>query len=490
MLKSAANTGASLWRFQAAALQASKAFSVSSVMCAPPRAKGNTPAVKTKSKVRVTHNKKEKVKKSGMTPHDFKDAVRTLNFESFAKDLGAMNIPTLASAELQQLKDTVVAYEPEVEEQIELMGGFKKYQHHELFRKHYSMVTDNTVELHKNFVDKMAGSSKSNRFCLLGPKGMGKSTLVSQAQAMARSKYGKDVILLHIEEPELFVQGFSDYVYNPTLKLYHQPMFTKRWIKKLRVINEDAFKRMPLLRDVSFNNKKGSFAYKKDKNNLHEYLVNCHDFGILGPTDAFSFFMEHIKAYSKDFPVLFSVDNINAIFEKPFTKYFNKDLKPIHFSEFEIGKLIQDLMNGDVELKKGGVLLAETSDLGASKTLRVGLKLETLDPYAEDLDHDVASKMLNNGGITAFPLTNLNKDQARRLMEFWDDSGVLQVRDYATKPLYKRLEEVEAGEQTVRVGQFVNEMDKAEMYEKTLQKTYFISGGNPGMFLRNNVLRY
>lgn len=490
MLKSAATRSVSLWRSQAAALQASKAFSVSAVMCAPPRGKGAAPAVKTKSKVRVTHHKKEKVKKSGMTPHDFKDAVRTLNFESYAKDLSLLDIPLLSSSELQQLKDTVVAYEPEIEEQIELMGGFKKYQHHELFRQHYSMVTDNTVELQNNFVSKLSASSKNNRTCLLGSKGVGKSTLVSQAQALARSQYGKDAVLLHIEEPELFIQGFSDYVYNPTLKLYHQPMFTKRWIKKLRVVNEDAFKRMPLLRDVSFSNKKGSFAYKKGENNLHEYLVNCHDFGVLGPTDAFSFFMEHIKAYSKDFPVLFSVDNINALFETPFTKYFNKDLKPIHFSEFEIGKLIQDLMNGDLELSKGGVLLAETSDLGASKTLRVGLKLETLDPYAEDLDHEVAAKMLNNGGISAFSLANLSKDQARRLMEFWDDSGVLQVRDYATKPLYKRLEDIEAGEKTFRVGQFVNEMDKAEMYEKTLQKTYFISGGNPGMFLRNNVLRY
>ncbi|WPK25867.1 hypothetical protein PUMCH_003201 [Australozyma saopauloensis] len=490
MLRSAFSKTLAASRFQAASLQGTnRCFSVSAVQLAKPLGK-LVPAAKVKAKVKVNHNKKEKSKKSGMTPYDFKDAVRTLKFETYAKDLSDLNLSELSAANLAELKDKIVTFESRVDGQIELMGGYKKYQHHELFKQHCSMVTDNTVQIHESFVKKLDGSSKDNRACLLGPKGVGKSTLLSQAQALARSQYGSDLVLLHIAEPELFVQGFSDYALNPTLKLFHQPMFTKRWIKKLRDVNEDVFKKMPLLKDVTFTNKKGVHNYKKGQNNLHEYLVNCHDFGIVGPSEAFKFFIEHLQTYSKDFPVLFSVDNVNAIFEKQFTNYFHKDMTPIHYSEFEIGSLIKQLMSGEFSFAKGGVLLSESSDLGQSKTLKVGLKLQDLDPYAEDLDHPEAVSMMQNGGINTIALTNLSKPQARTLMEFWNESGVLQIRDYATKPNFKRPEDLAEGARIMKVGEFVNEMDPVEMYEKKLEKTYFVSGGNPGVFLKNNVLNY
>lgn len=488
MLRSAVCKSISASRIQAASIQAcSRSFSVSAILMAKPV----VPAPKIKSKVRLGGGpKKEKAAKSGMTHHDFKDAVRTLKFETYAKDVSHLNIPKLSSKEFSNLKDQIVSYDKEIDQHIELMGGYKKFQHHELFREHYSMVSDNTVKINDTLVERLEGPSSSNRVYLSGSKGMGKSTLISQAQALAHSKYNGDVVLLHIEEPELFVKGYSDYVFNPTLNKFHQPMFTKRWIKRLRVVNEKVFEKMPLLKDVSFSNRLSSFQYKKGENNLQEYLLNCHDFGVLGPTDAFQFFLEHLKAYSDKFPVLFSVDNANAIFEKPFTKYFHKDMKPIHYSEFEIGHLIRSLMGGELAFSKGGVLLAHSTDFGESKTLRVGLNLETLDPYAEDLDHEEAANMLKNGGLIDMSLVSLNKDQARKLMEFWKECGVVHTRDYPTKPTYSRAEDITAGARMYKVGEFVNEMDQNEMYEKNLQKTFFISGGNPGVFLKNNVLRY
>ena len=97
---------------------------------------------------------------------------------------------------------------------------------------------------------------------------------------------------------------------------------------------------------------------------------------------------------------------------------------------------------------------------------------------------------MRNGGVTTLPLANLNKDQAKKLMEFWDDSGMLHIRDYPTKPVYKRPEDVEEDEKRYRVGEFVTEMDRAATYEKKLQKTYFVSGGNPGVFLKNIFLAH
>lgn len=488
MLRSAASKTVSASRMQvASAKTSSRTFSLSAVLFARPVA----PPIRIKSKVKLGGGqRKEKAAKSGMTHHDFRDAVRTLKFESYAKDLSHLNIPTLAAQRISELKNNVVTYDETLDKHIELMGGYKKYQHHELFRGHYSIVSDNTVKIQDTFVKGLSGPSASNRVHLSGPKGIGKSTLITQAQVLAHTEYEGNVVLLHIDQPELFVQGFSDYLYNPTLKKFQQPMYTKRWIKKLRVVNEKVFEQMPLLRDVSFSNRLNSFQYKKDTNNLQEFLVNCHDFGVFGPTDAFQFFIEHLKAYSDKFPVLFSVDNVNAIFEKPFTKYNHKDMTPIHYSEFEIGNLIRELMSGEFKFSKGGLLLADSTDFGESRTLRVGLKSEELDPYANNLDHEEAANMLKNGGITDLSLENLNKDQARKLMEFWNESGVLQIRDYPTKPAFTRTEDITAGERVYKVGEYVSEMDKTEMYEKTLQKTYFVSGGNPGVFLKNNVLRY
>ncbi|SGZ50642.1 CIC11C00000001182 [Sungouiella intermedia] len=433
---------------------------------------------------------KEKVKKSGMTHLKFEDAVRQLKFENLARDLNDLQLAELAADKLESILSTVVKFNGQTDKLLKELGSFKKAQHHELFRNHLSLVSDNTVAIRDQFLLKLDSASKDNRVCLLGEKGVGKSTLIAQAQALALSQHNGDVVLLHLDFPERIVEGSSDYILNRKMKKYQQPMFTKRWIKKLRAANEAVFKKMPLTRDISFVAKKVEHNLKKGENTVYDFILLNHDFGLVGPSTAFKFLVEELKAHSEKFPVLVSIDNFNALIAEAFTKYFHPNMVPIHFTQFEAGHFIEQLVSGELSFAKGGVLLAESKDLGECKTLRVGLKLQEHDPYDKRTQCDAvfADTMTKNGGVKPLFLKNLSKDQTRELLLFWDKSGVLQVRDYPTKEIYKSTEEMLQDKRARKVGEYVECVDPQAQLENLVQSSYMLSSGNPGSLLKINHL--
>lgn len=433
---------------------------------------------------------KEKVRRSGMTHLKFEDAVRQLKFENLAKDLGEFQLAEIALENLESLKSSVVKYNAQVEKQLRDLGSFKKAQHHELFRNPLLLISDNTVAINQNFIQKLSGPSKDNRVCLLGEKGVGKSTLIAQAQALALSQNNGDVVLLHLDFPERIVEGSSDYVLNRKMKKYQQPMFTKRWIKKLRAANEAVFKKMPLTRDILFTAKKVEHNLKKGENTVYDFILLNHDFGLVGPSTAFQFLIDELKAHAEKFPVLVSIDNFNALIAEAFTKYFHPNMVPIHFTQFEAGHFIEQLVSGDLSFAKGGLLLAESKDLGECKTLRVGLGLQEHDAYDKrsQCDSQFAETMTKNGGVKPLFLQNLSKDQARELLQFWDKAGALQVRDYPTKEMYKSSDEVNQDLRARKVGEFVESVDPTEQLENILQSSFTLSSGNPGHLLKINHL--
>lgn len=433
---------------------------------------------------------KEKVKRSGMTHLKFEDAVTQLKFENLARDLTDLQLTELSAENLESVRSSVVKFKGHTEKQLKDLGSFKKAQHHELFKSHLSLVSDNTVAVRDQFLLKLDGASKENRLCLLGEKGVGKSTLVAQAQALALSQYNGDVVLLHLDHPERIVEGSSDYILNRKMKKYQQPMFTKRWIKKVRAANEAVFKKMPLTRDVSFVAKKVEHNLKKGENTVYDFILLNHDFGLVGPSTAFQFLIEELKAQSERFPVLVSIDNFNALIAEAFTKYFHPNMVPIHFTQFEAGHFIEQLVSGELSFAKGGILLAESKDLGECKTLRVGLGLQEHDPYDKRFQCDAvfADTMSKNGGIKPLFVQNFSKDQARELLLFWDKAGVLQVRDYPTKEIYKSTEEMLQDKRARKVGEYVECINPQEQLENLVQSSYMLSSGNPGNLLKINHL--
>lgn len=450
-----------------------------------------------KKKIKLGIKKKaaapSKPKRSGMTHLKFKDAVRALNFEKNAVDVNSQGIKTLSFDALKSQNSKVVKYDQYALQTLRALDSFKKYQHHELFSEPVSMVNNNTVEI-GNFLENLDSSSKNNRLCFIGSKGIGKSTLLTQAKALALSKFNKDIVLLHLDHPERLVEGSSDYIFNKKLGKYQQPMFTKRWIMKLREANKYVFEKMPLTRDVSFTSKKTEYNLKKNENSLYDFVLLNHDFGKVGPSTAFSFFIEELLAHSKNIPVLITVDNFNVITSEPLTAYHHPDFTPIHVSEFEICDFILNLASGKMSFFKGGVLLAESKDVADRHTLNVGIGITKYNPYwkIDECDVSIAENLLDNGGVTPLKLKELTKAQTRALMSFWKDVNVLQNKDYPLQEVFKSFEQI-ASEEAAKASdahEEGHEGDPEVHFEKILNYNFMRSAGNPGHLLKSVVLSY
>ena len=466
-------------------------FSQSANLLAPRQKEGKKKAkqgFKSKSQVKAP------IKKSGMTHLRFRYAVRSLRFEKGAKDISSLGTEELKYGPLKSLASSVVKYDEYARKVLQDLGSFKKYQKHELLSEPASVVSSNTIGLAESFISKLNSPSTNNRMYLLGEKGVGKSVLLTQIKALSLSKYNNDVVLIHLDYPEKIVEGSSDYIFNKSLQKYQQPMFTKRWIIKLRSANEQVFKKMPLTRDVSFISQKKEYNLKKNENTLYDFILYNHDFGKFGPSTAFKFLIEEIEHHSKSFPVLVSVDNFNALLTKTFTSYRHPDFRRIHFSEFEIGDFLLKLASGQLGFEKGGVLVAESKDIGDSLTSSVGLGLTEYNPYFKkvDCDYDVASALLSNGGMNHFNVENLDKKESEELLYFLRAADVLKVRDYPCKEAYKSFLEVlqEQTAEKTKPNANQEEHDLEEQYKKIVQNNYTMSSGNPGHLINATCLDY
>lgn len=429
-------------------------------------------------KKRVDPNKKEVRKTTGLTHLKFRDAVCNLGLDKTAP---ATNIDAL---KLDNLKNGIItSYPKKIESKLNIIGGFKKYQHHEMFNKPVSMVTSNTSRINTEFVDKLEGESKNNRVYIDGIKGSGKSTLINQAITLSYEKFKNDIIVLHLNSGELIVNGSSDYIKNNKLKLYQQPMLSKRWIWKIMKSNEEIFKKLKLTKDNKFIKDKQEVTLKAGKNTLYEFLDQNHEFGRSNPHLSFQFFIEQLIEHSKEIPVLLSIDNFNAFADYSLTKYKHPDFTPIHISEFEIGDFILKATSGELNFIKGGVLLGKSNDFALNKkTTQIAVyPQEEYDPYLKSpiFDFEVANKLTSNGGITPFKLNPLNKDEVRSLMKFWKDQGVLIIR----QDFHKKLYDEESTNTNV-------EINEDEQFEKLVQSLYVNNQGNPYGMIKQSMLSY
>lgn len=427
---------------------------------------------------------KKKVKKSGMTHLSFKDAVRVLRSDTRLPELSSLGVESLDAANLT--KEDIVTYSETALPLMEGMGLFKKYQHHELFEKPISLISENTMWI-QNLVKNMNKTTKDNRHFLLGEKGVGKSTLFAQAHAIAMSHYKEDVVLLHFSELENAVNGTSDYLFNPKTGLYQQPMFTKRWIGRTRFVNEKVFKKMPLSKDLDVSTDKSNFKLKKDTHTVYDLLLRSRDF--TKASSALEVFIEQLQHHSEKFPVLCTLDNFNGLLEEPYTKYHHPDFRPIHLTEFEMGNFFLNLINGEVAFKRGAVFAAESGSLSKTKTLTVGLGIDEYDPYAKksECDRVVAERLLVNGGASVYKLQNLTPTEARKLVLFYGETGALSVRDYPYKVPVTMPDDTSSVSQFKPVGALPLVKDAEAQKERLIDLAFNISQGNPGYLLKAAV---
>lgn len=370
-----------------------------------------------------------KAKKGGMTHHEFREAVTQLGYEKSAQPL---QVPDLTSAETL---GNFYKYPEAVKTKFDYLKVIQPYQHHEMFSEPVSMTNTNTEKLQKEVLSKLQGPSKDNRVCLVGGKGIGKSTLLMQAMALANSLEPAP-IFMHIPNANSIVDGLSDYILNQKTGKYQQPMFTKRWIWKLKNANAEVFKQLKLSRDFTFEKDRKEITLTKGENTVYDLLNDCHDFGKYGPTTAFQYFVEELQFQSQNVPVLVTIDRANGLFDFPITEYRHADFSLVHVSQLEVGDWLIKLVSGEFSFAKGGVIMAQSSDFSAHrKSMKVGLGLEPYSPYEKSwlFDVDIANAFLANGGVKPFEVAPFTKEETAKLLEFYQESGVLQATQGETE---------------------------------------------------------
>lgn len=259
----------------------------------------------------------------------------------------------------------------------------------------------------------------------------------------------------------------------------------------MRQANENLLKKMPLTRDISFQSKRVDYNLKKGTNTVYDFLLHNHDFGKTVPTSAFSFLVEELEAHSKSTPILVTIDDFNSIIDRPITEYRHADFTSIHLSEFEMGDFILRLTGGEINFAKGGVLLAVKGDTKlAHKNLSVALKQEEHDPYSKTVDRSIVEALEKNGGIKPFTVKNLTKPETEQLLRFYQASGVLHVKDYATNDSYKSAEELAQEKASARAGKPEAVINSEEQFNKIVENQYTVSTGNPGFLVQATALSY
>lgn len=424
---------------------------------------------------------RKKVKKGGMTHHFFRDAVSVLRSENKIQPLENLGVTPLEAGDMEN--ESIVSYNPASLPLLKGLNVFKRYQHHELFESPISVVSLNTRLLLDNVLND-AKNTKENRHFLRGERGVGKSTLLAQAHALAYSKYKGDVVMLHFESPENIVNGTSNYLFNKEKGVFQQPMFTKRWIGKTRFVNEKVFRKMPLTKDIEVSTEKSSFKLKKGSNTVYDFLLRSRDFA--KATSAFDLLWEQLQHHSEKFPVICTIDNFNGLISKPFTEYRHTNYTPIHLTEFEMGNYLLDLVTGDLSFKKGAVIACDSSAHANTKTLTVGLGLEEYDPYSRKAECDkiIAQRLLKNGKIPVVNVKNLTTEEARSLVLFYGQAGVLKVRDYPYKETIVMPEDTSSASLMKLVGALPQVIDAEYQFERLIKSTFNVSQGNPGHLLK------
>lgn len=394
-----------------------------------------------------------KTKKTSGAGKQFSDYINVLKLENKAPE-----IKGLGTLEGEKIKEnSVLKYNQLQMKKLIISGTFKDNQFKELFKTPITLVTKDTKHMEEFVKNGSNTSSEHNRICLLGENGIGKSTLLAQTQAMI-SNLG-DSIIIPIPYATQIVNGRNDFAYDQQLKLYTQPMFLKSFISKILDTNDKILAKIPIKSDHSFEGNTRHKSTIKVSSERHSLL----DLAKLSVAPRFrgrqleSIFTELLE--QDQIPIFLTVDNFNALTSFTRTAYRDVENKPVHIGKLQLGKLIFDFTSGARAFKKGGVILATSTDERSNHTLLAGLGLTKPDPYTAEYyyDREVAQKL---NGVKPYELQKLSKENVTKLVETFINADIFKSNDLENKTL-----------------------------EALVNQKYILSGnGNPGELIKSVVM--
>jgi small subunit ribosomal protein S29 len=327
---------------------------------------------------------------------------------------------------------TLYQYPVNVRKSLSIFGSFKRDQNHELFKERTTMIRESTsLPVLQIIEEGLASQSKNNRYCLIGERGVGKSTALAQAQALALLK---GYVVIPIPNAELLVSGKSDALFNQKYNYFAQPMYVRSWMERIAKGNKQVLETIGLSQDF----KQGSASFQahtaKAVKSLYNFLLEGRR-----RRDAFVImdeFLEELTIQSQA-PVLFTLDDINVFADRVYSANRNADNRPIYHGDLQVPKYFLQFMSGNRSFKNGAIIASTSGKFKINDTITAGLGLSQPVAYSKInvYDHQLASRFK---GVKPLNVECYNLEETKAALDFFSNAKVIgsQVDDRLVEEKY------------------------------------------------------
>uniref|UniRef100_A0A060THR6 Small ribosomal subunit protein mS29 n=1 Tax=Blastobotrys adeninivorans TaxID=409370 RepID=A0A060THR6_BLAAD len=292
---------------------------------------------------------------------------------------------------------------------LRVIGSYRRNQKYELFADRPTLVRESTTVPVANMI-KGLKPSKDNRVCVLGPLGVGKSTTLTQAHALAVEQ---GYIVLHVPRPIELVNGTTDAVYDDSLGHFAQPMYARRWLARIARANREMLSTLPVTMEHKVT------AGSKTQN-LYELITQGRR---KGPAQTLAALVAELEAQTTA-PVLFTMDDINVFADHIYSENRSTSNMPIYHGDLQVPHLFLEFLAGKRTFAKGAVMAAVSGSHRMNETILAGLSLTQPSPYAK-IDRYDPNLAASFRGVGVLEVPRYSAEEARASLEYWHQAQVI-----------------------------------------------------------------
>ncbi|KAH7401999.1 mitochondrial ribosomal death-associated protein 3-domain-containing protein [Phaeosphaeria sp. MPI-PUGE-AT-0046c] len=343
---------------------------------------------------------------------------------SSLKDLSKDNVLN------EQNEGQVMGLPADTVDALRAMDAFKPTQGWSLFRRPAVLMRKEAVQLAKLFKE-AEDSKKTFRRVLSGERMSGKTTLVLQALSMGHLR---EWFVINLPEAQEIVNAHSEYAplagSEPTQ--YTQDAYMANLLQQIQIANTVFLSKTKLTTKPSLPVPLAANATLKE-------LVAL---GHANPEASWPVFMALWNELAQPGrpPILLAVDGLSHIMRN--SAYLSAEVKPIHAHDLSLVRHFVDHLSGQKQLPNGGVVIGATSQSNAPTSPALDFCIEVAEvrqKTAENLPQWNAYKSvdarvmdvlkglrIDNKDLDVLKVGGLTKDEARSIMEYYAESGLLR----------------------------------------------------------------
>ncbi|KAH8103887.1 mitochondrial ribosomal death-associated protein 3-domain-containing protein [Cristinia sonorae] len=284
-----------------------------------------------------------------------------------------------------------------------------------------SVVRDVTLRLADQLDKAVKSPSTETRLVFTGSAGNGKSYLMLQAIAYAKSI---GYLVVYVPRASRLVDSSTAYVYDARTQTYAQPKYSSSLLSRILTVNDSSLQQLKLHKDFLADD--GSVRLHKGSP-----LVDLIDLGVRDASVAHVVLSAVFEELAKQtqFPVLLAVDDFQSFFN-PTTLYRNPSyglIKPYHLS---LPRLLMEYSSHHKGFARGAVIGAvsgSNTNWPVTLELQEALGLSTPRPvneYAKRSDN----LQYYAEGLKNFPVPEkLTLDEAASIYDMWHKDNALHT---------------------------------------------------------------